>query len=455
VSSPRETDWAADAKANGEAGAEGGAVANGGAEAERGAVADGGAEEDLRPGQGGLRGSVAAAGGRVRVSAGVEIGVALSALGFLLAGLGACVAVLARDLRMPADRLALLSSAFAVGLLVIAVIGPRVLKVVAIGVVLRIGSIVCALGGVLIAVAPSYGLAIAGGLCVGLGGALLILIAPLLLSGPTAAARLTRVNAYSSASGILAPLAIGAADKVLPTGRLAMLAAVPPLLLLAVVARPGSTHQQPEPSQHGPQCQPVEYRRASVMGMERQVLVQVARGWVRVVLAVAVEFCFVIWAVARLLDSGLSIAGAALLGSAFPIGMAVGRAIGPVHLRGWSPIVPGGLLAIAGTLLVSLFGTPAVVTAGLVVAGIGVAPLYPVTLAALVATPGLSSARLAALGASASGVAILLAPAVLAALAGVVDLRTAFLITLPLLAGLFLASRTEPEKGRRSRTPGG
>ncbi|MFI5713225.1 MFS transporter [Kribbella sp. NPDC051620] len=333
---------------------------------------------------------------------------------------------------MAADRLALLPSAFAVGLLVVAVVGPRVLRVVAIGVVLRIGVVVCAVGGALIALAPSYGLAIAGGLGVGLGGALLILIAPLLLSGPTAAARLTRVNAFASASGILAPLAIGAADKVVSTGRLAMLAAVPPLLLLAVIAGPGATHQQ---------HQPAHDQRAPALRMDRQVVLQVARGWVRVVLAVAVEFCFVIWAVARLLDSGLTIAGAALLGSAFPIGMAVGRAIGPLHLRGWSPIVPGGLLAIAGTLLVSLFGTPAVVTAGLVVAGIGVAPLYPVTLAALVATPGLSSARLAALGASASGVAILLAPAVLAALAGVVDLRTAFLVTLPLLAALFLVSR--------------
>ncbi|NEA35254.1 MFS transporter [Streptomyces sp. SID13031] len=356
---------------------------------------------------------------------GNEIGVALAALGFLLAGLGACVAVLARDLDLPTDRLALLPSAFAVGLLVIAVIGPWVLRTVAISVVLRIGSIVCALGGVLIAVAPQYGVAIAGGLCVGLGGALLILIAPLLLNGPTAAARLTRVNAFSSATGILAPLAIGAVDRLISTGRLAMLAAVPPLLVLAVIARPGATHVQ----------------QARTMGVERRVLVQVARGWARVVLAVAVEFCFVIWAVARLLDSGLSIATAALLGSAFPIGMAVGRAVGPVHVLGWSPVVPGGLLAIGGTLLVSLFGAPAMVTAGLVVAGIGVAPLYPVTLAALVATPGLSSARLAALGASASGVAILLAPAILATLAGVVDLRTAFLITLPLLIALFLVSR--------------
>ena len=97
-----------------------------------------------------------------------------------------------------------------------------------------------------------------------------------------------------------------------------------------------------------------------------------------------------VWAVARLVATGLPTATAALLGSAFPIGMAIGRTIGPIHWRGWSPVVPAGLFAAAGTLLVSLFDTPAAVAVGLAVAGLGVAPLYPVTLAALVATPGLS-----------------------------------------------------------------
>lgn len=173
----------------------------------------------------------------------------------------------------------------------------------------------------------------------------------------------------------------------------------------------------------------------------RRVVMDVGAGWLRVVLAVSVEFCFVVWAVARLVASGLPTAAAALLGSAFPIGMAVGRAIGPIRYRGWSPVFPSGALAACGTLLVSLFDAPAVVALGLVVAGLGVAPLYPVTLAALVATPGLSSARLAAVGAMASGTAILVAPALLAVLARVVDLRTAYLVTLPLIAILFLLSR--------------
>ena len=57
-----------------------------------------------------------------------RIGIALSAMGFILAGLGACVAILARDLDEPTGRLALLSSGFAVGLLVVALIGPRLLR---------------------------------------------------------------------------------------------------------------------------------------------------------------------------------------------------------------------------------------------------------------------------------------------------------------------------------------
>ncbi|GAA1570093.1 MULTISPECIES: MFS transporter [Kribbella] len=370
----------------------------------------------------------------------IRIGIALSAMGFVLAGLGACVAILARDLHEPTDRLALLSSGFAVGLMVVAVVGPRMLRRWAMPTVLALGSVVCAVGAVLIAVAPSYVVAIAGGLFVGLGGALLVLVAPLMLNGPTAASRLSRVNAVASGTGILAPLAIGTLDSLGPTGRLAMLAAAPPLLLLALLSRRSKqTPQAEEPPVA------VLIDSAPAVGLVgkwgRRVVVDVGVGWLRVVLAVAVEFCFVVWAVARLVASGLPTATAALLGSAFPIGMAVGRAIGPIRLNGWSPVLPSSVLAAAGTLLVSLFDVPAVVAAGLVVAGLGVAPLYPVTLAALVATPGISSARLAAVGALASGTAILVAPALLAVLARVLDLRTAYLITLPLLAVLFLLSR--------------
>jgi MFS family permease len=169
-----------------------------------------------------------------------------------------------------------------------------------------------------------------------------------------------------------------------------------------------------------------------------------------VVLAVSVEFCFVIWAVARLLATDVPAGTAALLASAFPIGMAVGRTIGPenlrrlvrpVNLRRGSALLPGGVLAAAGTLLVTTFDSPVMVTVGLALAGLGVATLYPIVLADLISIPGVSPAHLASLSAFASGTAILLAPAALAALAGILDLRTAFLIPLPLLAILLLIHR--------------
>lgn len=396
----------------------------------------------------------------------IRIGVALSSMGFVLAGLGGCVAILARDLDEPTSRLALLSSGFAIGLLIVALIGPRLLRSWSIPTVLALGSVVCAVGTVLLAVAPVYGVAIAGGLCIGLGGALLVLVAPLMLDGPTAAERLSRVNAVASSAGILAPLAIGGLDALGPTGRLAMLAAAPPLLVLAVVTRRAAprriAHKTAVPVLIdsapavglGKRWLGRRRTRRGVRGLmprqvRRAVAVEVGLGWLRIVLAVAVEFCFVVWAVARLVATGLPTATAALLGSAFPIGMAVGRAIGPIHWRGWSPVVPAGALAILGTLLVSLPDTPAVVAIGLVVAGTGVAPLYPVTLAALVATPGLSPARLAAIGALASGTAILVAPAGLAVLARVVDLRTAYLVTIPLIAVLFALSRSKAPAGVR------
>ena len=389
----------------------------------------------------------------------VRIGIALSAMGFVLAGLGACVAILARDLDEPPARLALLSSGFAVGLVVVALIGPRLLRSWSIPTAMAFGSVVCAFGAVLIAVAPAYAVVITGTLCVGLGGAMLTLVAPLMLNGPTAAVRLSRVNAVASGTGILAPLAIGAIDGLGPSGRLAMLAAAPPLLLLAFLTRRsnpvgpavGRHADRPFRQVDGRVEQPVAVLidSAPAVGLGRkwrgrvgrQVVMDVGIGWLRVVLSVSVEFCFVVWAVARLVATGLPTATAALLGSAFPIGMAAGRAIGPIRWRGWSPVLPSGAFAACGTLMVSLFDSPAIVALGLVVAGLGVAPLAPVTLAALVATPGLSSARLSAVGALASGTAILLAPAILAVLARVVDLRTAYLVTLPLIAILFLLSR--------------
>ncbi|AGZ44548.1 MFS transporter [Actinoplanes friuliensis] len=359
-----------------------------------------------------------------------QAGIAQAVLGYAITGLGACLVLLADDLGVAPEQLGWLPATFGFGLLALALTGPLLLRggprPALIG-----GSLVVALGVTLLALAPNTPAAVTGALLLGAGGAAFVLVTPALLSGSEAAIQLTKVNALSSIASVLAPAAIGGLDATgLVGGRLALLIAVPPLLYLAATtarsrsAQPGPAPTDGPPSAHG-----------------RPAPGLVARRWAGVVLAVSVEFCFTIWAVARLAEAGLALATAAVVGTAFPIGMALGRLAGPALIRR-IPVVPvGAAVTAAGAVLVAAAGHPAAVTAGLVVAGAGVATLYPVALAGLVATPRLSAAHAASLGALASGTAILAAPAALARLADVVDLRLAFLITLPLLALLLLIRR--------------
>jgi predicted MFS family arabinose efflux permease len=119
---------------------------------------------------------------------------ALAGLGFAIAGLGPCVALLGKELEVSADRLAWLSSAFAIGLLIVAAVGTYVLRTDARMAVLRAGAVVCAGGAVLLAVAQGLVIALLGGLLIGLGGALMLLVVPLMLNGPDAAVRIARAK---------------------------------------------------------------------------------------------------------------------------------------------------------------------------------------------------------------------------------------------------------------------
>jgi hypothetical protein len=333
--------------------------------------------------------------------------------------------LLGGDFGAPPEDLAWLPATFGFGLLVLAPAGPLLLRTGPRR-ALTGGSLAVAAGATLLALAPAPAVAVAGALLLGAGGAAFALVTPVLLTGPTAAVQLTKVNAASSSAAVLAPAAIGGLNATgLVNGRLGLLLVVPPLLYLALTTRSTNASPSPEINRPGP-----------ARG-------DVARRWAVVVLAVAVEFCFTIWAVARLAAAGLPTATAAVLGTAFPIGMALGRLAGPALIRR-IPVVPiGAAVTATGALIVVATTHPAAITAGLVIAGAGVATLYPVALAGLVATPGLNATHAASLGALASGTAILAAPAALARLADLMDLRLAFLITLPLLAALLLLRRPQ------------
>jgi hypothetical protein len=121
--------------------------------------------------------------------------------------------------------------------------------------------------------------------------------------------------------------------------------------------------------------------------------------------------------------------------------MAVGRLVGPRFVdRPWAVSAAAGL-TVAGTLIVYLAQDPYPVAAGILVASLGIAPLYPIMLGRLVSVPDLADRHSASIGSLASGTAILAAPAALGWLDTQIGLREAFLLPIPLIVVLILLAR--------------
>jgi hypothetical protein len=353
----------------------------------------------------------------------LQVDLAQSALGFAVAGIAGCLLLLARDLDVEFTALAWIASTFGVGLLAVGA-GFRVLLRRGPQTLLRAAALTAALGAVLLALAPSVALAAAGGLLLGLGNAALALLTPTLLQGPDAGRLLARATGISCVTGVLAPPALAAVDAI-GGGRLGFALVAVPLLALAVTAG-------------GPRTAPDGANRAAPPEERPGPVRHVVRRWAAVVLAVSVEFCFVVWGVVLLRDTGLPTPTATAVSTVFVAGMAVGR-IGGARLADRRAAVPcAAALVAAATALITTTADPVLTAVGLGVAGLAVALLYPATLSRLLgAAP---AERGAAVGALASGTAILLAPSGLGLLAEVVDLRVALpLAVLPLAAALVVA----------------
>jgi hypothetical protein len=348
------------------------------------------------------------------------VGFAQAGLGYLVACFGPYLAGISSELDRPRGELVWLTMTFGAGLVLAAVTGPAVLRA-GTGRVLRLACAGMALGAAAMALSPHLAAAGTGSVLVGLGCAAIALATPSLLRGPGAAKRIVIAVGVASAAGVSAPLAFGALETLGLPGRWAILLPVP-VLLAAVVHR----------TVLGPQDAPSARTRIPVA--------PAALGWLGVVLSVACEFCFVVWGVARLVDTGVALGTASALGASFGVGMAAGRLVGPRFVdRPWA--VPAATATTAaGTLLVYAGGDPYTVTAGIAVASLGIAPLYPIMLGRLVSVPDLSDRHSASIGSLASGTAILAAPAALGWLDAQIGLREAFLLPIPLLAVLLILS---------------
>ncbi|MEV3919758.1 MFS transporter [Actinomadura coerulea] len=381
---------------------------------------------------------------------------ALGCLGYLLTALGAILPQLREERGLPRAEAALYPSAFALGLVIVGLVGHRLAA--------RLGryaipaALAALVGGAALLAASGERLGTAAGaLVLGLGGAGLVQLVPAALRAAQdgdGTIQIGEANAVSSAASVLSPVLIGAALAHGLGWRPAF--AAPPLLAAAtllLLTRP------PRPPSHVPAAA-AGARRSGAAGTEpggRPVGGEGDRGavgfwgrWTDLVLAVGVEFCMVFWA-ADFLGSvkGLGSGSAATLSAGFVLGMAAGRAAaGPVVRRGGRP---DRLLALAAAVglggFAVLWASPApVAVAGLVVTGLGVALLYPVILGQALASRPSEPVRAAARCALASGVAIGVAPLVLGALADLTTLRAAALVAPVLLLVLLVRC------GRRLRT---
>jgi hypothetical protein len=375
----------------------------------------------------------AASGAGAGPSVAFTVTLVQTALGYLLGGFGGCLLFLARDLAVPRETVSWVSEGFGASLLLLGLGGERLLGLGALR-VLRLSAAALASGAALLGLAPTALPAQLGAVLLGAGGAGIVLSSPALLTGPAAASRLARAVAASSLAGIAAPALLGQVDALTGRGRLALLLAVP-VLGWALARR-------------GPPAHPASPEHTSGAAPEVPgplVPWRVALRWFLIVSVVAPEFAFVVWGAARLQDSGLSTGLAVGAATAFPVGMGLGRLVGSHIFRSRWRLAGCVLLAIASALCAAAPVGPAVLTAAMLAAGLGLAPLYPFTLARLTRAPGLPLGRAAAFASAASGTAVLASPRLLALLAQHVPLRWGYLAVTPLLlAALWVALRGGP-----------
>ena len=362
----------------------------------------------------------------------------LGVVGFLLNGLGSILGPLRRELDVQRSDVAFYPTLFALALVVVGTVGG--------GVVSRLGhrraliaSLLGMIGGTALLAAPARPMTLVGAAMLGSGAALSVQLVPSALTRRhplNAAPAIGEANAVSSVASIVAPASVAAAIAVgagWRTGYVALSLPVAAVLLAVVVLS-----FRPVPMRSGPAADETEPL-LPALGSGYDAGPLLAR-WFDVVAAVSVEFCLVFWA-ADAFDEwhGAGDAAAPALAATFLVGMAVVRLFAAPLTRDRHPSrVVLVACAVAGLGFVGFWGTPFEWSAavGLLVAGAGVALLYPVTLARLVAAWPDARDRAAARGALASGLAIGIAPLVLARLADLASLRAAYLVVPVIIVSL-------------------
>ena len=352
---------------------------------------------------------------------------------YLLSGLGPLMPSLREELGLSYTIASLHFSAFAVGMILAGLVGDRVVRRYGRRTVFWIGASGLVAGAVALTIFHTPILTVGSVLLMGGVGSLVLILIPAILAdrhGENRAVAIVEANILSAATGAMAGLLIGLGEQTTADWRGALLLSLTIPLFLAI--------------RFGRVTLPAAHQTADQRDVTTRLPPAYWAFWFTVVLAVGIEFSLIFWGADFLVAAGLSTSAAATTVSLFLWGMVAGRIAG----RQVAQLMPTDqllLLALgvsgAGFFVYWLAPVALLAVLGLFVAGIGVANLFPLTVAlALGAAPGQSNEAGARLT-FASGTAILVAPLLLGALADAVGIRLAYGAVPIFILGALMASR--------------
>jgi MFS family permease len=364
---------------------------------------------------------------------------ALAGYAFWLYAYGPALALLRAELHFSYTLLGVYSALWSAGGVVAGISFAWVARRLSRAALLWWSAAGAAAGAGLFTATRTIALTMSGAAVLGVAGIILLTCIQAILSdrhGEQRERALTEANVGAAGCAVLAPLLLGLFQAT-PLGWRAAFG-LPALLFAGLYLR---YRHQPLPA--APAARP-SGRQARLSPSCWLLAAMVAVG-------IAIEFCLIYFGTEALTATGLRTAQAATAMSGFYLGILGGR-VGGVHLTRRAgrtvPLLAASLVVTAaGFGLFWMAGQPVLAIAGLFVCGLGVANLYPLSLAlALAAAPGngdIANARVQLLG----GVLVVAAPYLLGSLADHLGLHAAFTIepvligaaALLLLAGLRLS----------------
>jgi len=252
----------------------------------------------------------------------------------------------------------------------------------------------------------------------------------------------TEANIGAMAAAALAPILIGGGQQIGAGWRLAFWTAVAIFILLLILFR-----REPIPEKL------TGVTAGSAEAQSGPLPAAFWAYWLMLVLGVAVEWCIIYWGADFLENNtGLLTSQAASAMSLFFLGMLAGRVLGSLLARrrpvNWL-LLAAVIIATLGFPLFWLTGVSWLTVVGLFVTGLGVANLYPISLAAATAVAPQRAATISARLVLGAGSAVLITPILMGWLADQTSIGQAFGVVAALLGIMLLLAFNAYRAGER------